>query len=753
MAQDDIELNIGVNFDENEFSNAFAKTLDNLQTQTKQYVAGALDEMKGAASKIWGQLPYYSMHDTGSGNANATKAFLASLAKDLQGLDTNSAEFQSAMMNAAYKSSIPDAMQRYHQMLSQGFMRQADLTHPDTVLGKTIETDYALMSQPWSRDFIRMGPPGNLKEEALRQLSKGELYNKAKELGLKGLSGANKDELIGAIQQKVNSPGAYVDFGGMREYAVEAGLGKWIDPEKEHTADNFELINDELEKIEETSDKTERNFLDWHDTLKGVLGTLGAIGGAVGLVAKINAVAEKTTLSAASAIDKRRGFVGMSALDELRTKVASRAVGMGEDAVSNEIYSMSANIEQYKLFGQGDALPPALLGIFDNLMSSDDPYKVYTEALDEIYGNLQNADEPTKRRWLMLLNKAGLGSASNIIGQFLSNPDYAKTYKTPSALFSLTSNPYYGAYEQAEQLAPALAKINESIKASYAQLALDWENTFGVEFKDWWDKFLKNLVVPGAVKVEEFLSDPKGSINNAKVNYGFLINWEQAKTDLEKATTKRKLASMDKNTGVWSKAAEDAVLYDDSVYWLNFKSPTDMLKYKTGRKAVEKLNNAVSGKITPRDFIAGLEALADTANYKEGALDNLKTSTRRAKASETLEWLKDSGLYDILHSDVNNPNGFSKAVMKVMMEHMMAPSSSDATLTQFTQNMYTQIPEVQEIIKTFLTANKDYLYDEKHRDQLLDVQIHLKNQYGVDIPIEVDGKTLRYTDGSTVDRS
>ena len=463
MADNDIELSVGIKLDDAQFTNEYQSKLSELSKATQTQIQGAMDGISGPASKQWGTLPFAGMHDPKSGNVIATQAFLSSLSRDLQGAGYSGTSYESALINATYRSSMADPMQRYHRMLAMGLTQQADLTHPDTALGKIIETDYALMSQPWSRDFIKTTDYRGQKR-------------------------------------------SYIDFAGMREYAVEAGLGRWIDEGEnegenagKNTADNFELINDELEKIDEKSIASKKTFSDWNDTLKGVLGTLTAIGSLAGIVKTFEVAykaSEAGTVAAGTTLDKRRAFIGMSALDELKTKVASKSVGLGEDAIKNEIYTMSGNIEQYKLMGQGDALPPALLGIFNNLMTAEDPYDIYTKSADEIYKQLKGADDATRRRWLMLMNKAGLGSMSSLVGQFLSNPEYAQKYKTPSALFDLKSNPFYGVYPEAETMLPQISQLNESLKASYSQLYKDWEEAFGLPFKTWWDNTLKGTIVP-----------------------------------------------------------------------------------------------------------------------------------------------------------------------------------------------------------------------------------------------------------------
>ena len=473
MAVNDAEINIGVNLDADQFNSAFENLLSKTSQTTQNYITNALDpeNMKGAAAKSWEHLPFTAMHDPVGGNIVASKAFMASLAEDLkgQGIKRRSLGFQSAMLSAAYKSSVPDPMERYHRLLADGVTYyQADEVYPTTRLSKMIESDYALMEQDWARDFIKT------------RKRKGEVNQ-------------------------------FVDFEGMREFAVGHGLGRWINPEEEHTADNFELINDELEKIEENSDKSDKTFRGWNDTLKGVLGTLTAIGSLTG-IAKTFEIAynasEKGTTQAATSLPRTRAFVGMGALDVLATQVAGKGVGLGKDDIYNEIVDLSNKREEYKLLGQGlDALFPSLSGIFDNIMSGDNPYETYKGILSELYGALQGADDDIRAQALMLLDKQGLGSASYIIGSFLSNPQLAAEMDNdPTKLFNLKSNPYRGSYGKAEAMLPDLAQLNESIAASYNQMYTDWEAAFGEPFKKWWDKTLQNKVVPWFEKMIGFVT-------------------------------------------------------------------------------------------------------------------------------------------------------------------------------------------------------------------------------------------------------
>lgn len=695
MAENDIELSVGIKFNDDQFTQEYNDLLRKTAAETKKQVSAAMDETKGAASKDWGQLPFSGMHDPYKGARIATQAFLPSLAQDLtgSGYAAGSAGYESALINAAYRSSIADPMQRYHRMLSTGLTQQADLTHPDTALGKTIDTDYALMSQPWSRDFIRKG---------------------------------NK--------------GSYIDFAGMREYAVEAGLGKWVDSSEGNTADNFEFINDELEKIEDKSNKTRKAFLDWGDALKGALGTLTAIA-AIGIKAFEVAykASEAHTIEAGGTLDKRRAFIGMSALDELKTKVASKSVGLGEDAIKNEIYSMSENIEQYKLLGQGDALPPALLGIFNNLMTAEDPYDIYTKSADELYNQLKSADAQTRRRWLMLMNKAGLGSMSSLVGQFLSNPDYASKYKTPSALFELKSNPYYGVYGEAETMLPDLAKLNESIKASYNQMYKDWEKTFGVPFKDWWDKTLQTKVVPW---FESILSLVGYKLSDeGKKDDEFDKAWDKVQKKEGKANKPKKINELELATGGWSLAAGRAIALGDE-YWSSFdasKIADNAIKSFDNKAAVRRLKGDYSTfqySTKPSEFLAGLKVLANTKTYNSGALNDAETYQMWSRADYLMSWLKETGFEAQLKGGVNTETSY--ALIKVLKEYLATPDMLEGrqTLESYLTETYLQTPGWQNVVEPFLKQNAGYL--KEHPDRLQEIKITLFNQYGERINARID---------------
>lgn len=688
MAENDIELSVGIKLDDAQFSKEYNNLLRNVSVDTKKQIRSAIDDTSGAATSDWGELPFAGMHHKIRGARVATNAFLPSLAQDLQGAGytPKSIEYESALINAAYRSSMADPMQRYHRMLSMGLTQQADLTHPDSSLGKAIETDYQLMSQPWSRDFIKKGEKGS-----------------------------------------------YIDFAGMRKYAVEtAGLGKWIDEDGGNTADNFELINDELEKIEDKSTKAEKTFTAWGDTLKGVLGVLTAIGALEYGVYKATQKAEKGVVTAGGSLSKQRAFIGMSALDEMRTKVASKSIGLGEDAIRDEIYSMSGNIEQYKLLGQGDALPSALLGIFNNLMSADDPYDVYLKSADQIYNELKGMDKDQRRQWRMLMQKAGLGSMSDLVGQFLSNPEYAQKYKTPSALFSLESNPFYGVYGTAETMLPDIAKLKTSLQTSYNALFTTWEETFGIKFTSWWDKVMKERVVPWFQQILGYLSnEEQGGFKDDVSDTAFQAQVKLLKTQIDTANAAYNLDS----ASAWTRSAEDIITAVGSgalvlPAGVEANTPWPWQASDIMRKGVNSGN--------PTDFwnfvkVASISGTGASSPYNTYGEDEQEFRYRAYIAKQWAEkqgYAADFERWGSLTDEQHQKLYAARAVMQAYM----STGNYDETLSKFGAYSFAE-SEGFKILAQFIAQNKDVIRNDPEKAK--EIKIRLLDPYGRELPIEV----------------
>lgn len=457
MAKDDVVIDIGVQLDETQFKPSFNNFLNSLSTQTHQALEDALANVKGPAAKNWSSVPYQLGHEN-AGAATMSQAFVPGFARDLKdlGIRKGTQFYEAALMSAVYRSAVSDPVHRYNLLQSYG----QNAPTPDSAIEHVLSTDYEMLSKTWSREFMRKDKNGNLLP----------------------------------------------DFARMRDYAAEQGIGRWIDEDKGHTADNFELINDALDDITENADDIGDSFTEWGERLKGVLGTLTAIGGllikvagaAAGAAVAYDAKAYKGTQEAATTLDRRRAFVGMSALDELAAQTAGQSLGLGKNAITNEIVSMSTDIQKYKTLGEGlNPLFPSLLGIFDNMMSSDNPLEAYKGILKELYNAMRGADPEKRTRALMLLQSQGLTGAATIVGGMLSNEAIAKDLNyDPGNLFSLRSNKYYSVYEGAEAMLPDLTKLNLSIKTSYAEMYKTWTKEFGEPFRDWWDKTLQDTIVP-----------------------------------------------------------------------------------------------------------------------------------------------------------------------------------------------------------------------------------------------------------------
>lgn len=703
----DIELSVGIKLDESQFTNAYDRILNQVASKTNAVLNEEIGKMTGSAAG-WGKLPFYNMHDAKVGNKYATQAFIASLAEDLksQGMDTHKSnlEYQGALMNAAYRSSVPDPMDRYHILASQGFIKQADATHPDTALSRAIETDYNLLQQSWARDFVR---------------TKG--------------SGENKR--------------SYVDFDSMRKYAVEAGLGHWIDPLKEETADNFELfgednqfeaINGELEKIEDKSDKSSKAFKDWNDTLKGVLGTLTAIGSltALGKVFETAYVgAEKGSTQAATSLPRTRAFVGMGALDVLATQVAGQSVGLGKDAIYNEIVDLSNRREEYKLLGQGlDALFPSLSGIFDNIMSGDNPYDAYKGILTELYDALQGADDDTRAQALMLLDKQGLGGASYIIGSFLSNPKLAEEMDyDPTKLFSLKENPYRSSYSGGEAILPDLTQLNESIAASYSQMYLDWEVAFGKPFKTWWNNTLISTVVPWFEKMLNYVSPEEKK--KRKEDSAYVMGTVTIDTS---GTPKEAMRNDTVISDMLVRTAATTTLTGNKDNWkdvrdTNYIAPTKIkeLFTKGGWKDTKAITDYDQGD-NPKAWFNALKKLTSSKAYKTDLSDEdaIAADSLMSRAYKALDFLDVTGLGGRL-TDLDFDQS-DTAVIRLLQKYLQ--SGDENLLDTFLYNTYSNTADFRAI-KDFVEKNSSYL--KEHERERLDINVTLFDEYGRKLQSEV----------------
>lgn len=701
---DDVVIDIGVNLDADKFEKEYNAVLKKLTSQTRKVITETMSGMSGTAAKSWGELPFSEMHDATGGKTAATKAFVASLSHDLetQGIAPGSLGYQSALLNASYRATTPDPWQRYHQMLASGYTEQADATHPDSMLSKTIETDYALLSQSWARQFITESKKGQ-----------------------------------------------FIDFGSMRDYAVDAGLGKWIDPKKEKTADNFELIDNELESIQENSNKSDKTFRGWNDTLKNVLGTLTAIGSltAIGKTFEIayNA-AEKGTVQGGTTLDRRRAFIGMSALDVLATQKAGQSIGLGKDDIYNEILGLSEGKEKYKLLGEGlNELYPSLTGIFDNIMSSDNPYDIYKGIITELYGRMEGADDNTRARTLMLLSSQGLGSISEIIGAFLSNSALADMYgNNPLGLFNLKDNPYYGSYGRAEGLLPQIATLNESIKASYTQMYDDWVDAFGLPFKKWWDKTLINTVIPWFEKIINYVSPESKEKRRKESNYKLAEAsldtddpWRIMRNDTTMSEMALRTAASHVVTNIKDdKAAWDAIRRSNFIGGANIKGLFGDSAWDKSVKFLADFDPLNRDKDDPNKWFKALQKAASKGAYDKNLTgDDAKNAEElQFRAGQALRFLEKTGLgkrlTDLTHDDSDT------ATIRLLQKYLS--TGQEALLDDFLYSTYGSTQDFKEILN-FINEYRDYL--KQNPQKVMDIKITLFDQFGHKLQAEVD-KTL-----------
>ena len=339
----------------------------------------------------------------------------------------------------------------------------------------------------------------------------------------------------------------------------------------------------------------------------------------------------------------------------------------------------------------------------------------------------------------MLMNKAGLGSASSIVGSFLSNPEYAKKYKTPSALFDLTVNPWYGAYGKAEALTPDLTKLNESIKASYTQMATDWENTFGVKFKSYWDNFLKEKVVPFFGKALNDLSG--GETDEERAETKFNKAWNNVLDKGYKVNTVRVIEKLGYNTDIHTAAADAAVALQGEK-WPGLPDMVPENKAFKKNKGLSFYQRVALGSSdfsgSAPAFLGALQVLADKSNYQKGALNDTTTLILQQQADEALKWLKHTDLIRFLQSDLDYASPTSQSIMKVVRESLAAGATEgDATLDAFLAKLWKSTPEWINYIEPFLRENAQYLAE--NPSKVTAIKIRLFDGYtGKEISAMVD---------------
>lgn len=504
MADED-ELGFSVTGDTKGLDQALGKSVDlfnkKMRAQFEDILntVGAQKFFTAPATKSWTEFPQYQAHRRGSdtvpgGQAWVTSALMSGFAKDVKSLGVTKASpvFQNAMVAAGAKGLMPDnPYERVGMLRAYGLDKAASYAHPDTPIGSILAADYEMLKQPWAQGFIKDKSEQVPVEYRDKQ---GNLRQRRKKNPVTG-----KLEPVFETVQDVS-----VDFDAMREFAVERGFGRWKDESAKKTAENFELINDALEDVGKNADKSDKIFLNWNDTLKGVLGTLTAISGVPAVVAGINKAAEAGVKTSASVIPNTLPFYGMDTVDYLRTKNASLALNLGPEAVYSDIGKLAGMRSEFKTFGTGlDPIFSSLTGVFNTITEESDPvtaYKKVAQALTDTLRDINAMSEGVEKenirsQYKMLIDKMGIGTFGEIAGA-LNKPTFSARFPDVESLFQVAENPYYGALEQAKVINAEIEKLNTSIGASYSELYNMWEERFGLKFKGWWDSFLKNWFVP-----------------------------------------------------------------------------------------------------------------------------------------------------------------------------------------------------------------------------------------------------------------
>ena len=742
MADNDAELEIGVKLDETQFAGSFQHFLSSLKGDTVKALQDAFDSIKGSAAKNWSTLPFSTMHQASSGAQSAAQAFVPGFAQDLKdlGIRKGSQKYEAALMSAIYKSSVPDPTQRQNLLLSYG----QNAPTPGSDIEHVLSTDYSLMSMPWSRAFFSVHKRQGLKADDLKGLNIKQLRDKAEALAVGLKSRMRKQEIIDTLVSETSKPSVDVDFAGMREYAVEHGIGRWTD--KEHTAKNFELIKDELEDIDENSNKSDKTFRSWNDTLKGVLGTLTAIGGLAAALGGAAVTGTKKsiegTTEGGTTLNRRRAFIGMSAIDELSAQVASQAIGLGKDTITNEIMTLSSNRQKYKLLGQGlDALYPSLTGIFDNIMTIEDPMEMYKSILTEVYGAMKSANPSTRASTLMLLESQGLGAVADIVGSMISNEAFAKKLGyDPTKLFSLENNPYYGAYGNTEAMLPDLTKLKQSINASYTEMFNTWTDAFGEPFMGWWDNFLKNKIVP-------FFGD---TVKNVKDT---LFPDEEKKTfntALSEVLDQMKELNSVPNTEAQAQAWTIAGAKATAGRSTTISMPAGALKTKAGWWDVFGLGvspddlaqGALNTSEDSKTFLRALETIANPDAYNKNALETETTRDIMWRAQAAVNWLKRTGYYsDLAEGGVGSEkNAATMNVVRAYINGEILAGRESATPTEVLDTYLTetmlQSPGWQAMEEFFNTWGE---YLRTNPERLMEVELKFTGELAPYIEAKVKG--------------
>ena len=274
------------------------------------------------------------------------------------------------------------------------------------------------------------------------------------------------------------------DMQKLREEAVRRGEGRWIDENKPHTFENWERIVKDSKDVKDNTKGIIENLRD----IAGLLAVIHGINKAIKAVKRFDSNAEKDIQQTATALPNRRYYAGFSEFEALRNQSAAAAAGLGREAVNTDVINFSARRGEMSLYGKGfDLLPVSVLGQWQNMMKEGDANTAWWNTLSAVAGRYAGASQKEREQLQKLLDDT-LGKSATELLAFSRN-----TGIPLEQLRALRENPNYPAVSGTEGMSYDLSKLNESIHASYLKMYEDWMKSFGLPFRDFWDRLLIDL--------------------------------------------------------------------------------------------------------------------------------------------------------------------------------------------------------------------------------------------------------------------
>lgn len=675
MADNDLDLSIGVKVDSKDLDAALGKSVDKFTKEFRAQFSSILNDIAGgekfftsAATKDWTKLPYVKSHMSG-GQAYTTGLMMSGMLKEIP-YRSDSANFNNALMVTGLSGAIKDPRQLSGMFNALGMKKAYGMSLPGSSLMNTIETNQKLLAQSWASAFVS------------EKITKTPLRTPTKKVKRK----RNADGKLVPLYTETTETD--VDFAGMRDYAVETGLGRWKDKKAGNTAENFELIDDEIDKINEKSSKPEKTFEGWNNTLKGVLGTLTAIAGvALGAGIKIAANAEQAVSETAKDLKNTRYFLGMSTSDVQQTYQADTLLGIGKGSIYKDIESLSNKRALFKNLGEDfGVLPSSLLNIFDNVTEDTPAYQLYKDIAQELL-DLTKRGEMDNGTMLALMSKLGLGSLSEIVGALADPTNLGAEYATVQSLFDfIRPNSYRGVWDEVERTNAQLKPIEDSIDTTMLYLQNEWTKDVTTPIKSWWDTFLQEHA-PQIEKIIEGLGKVVDKV------------FGQTTTQEQEAALGSVVTTMALATQLGKKSARNIISKAENSYTspaaINLKSLPGLSSYFVSNSTDEELaKRAISTE--------GVTAF--TLMGEGGILDRLaKTSPESVagkRAAQAIEFLETTQLRQFADNNVGDP--IDEPLLRATRDFLLT-GNIDSTLAAFVGALYDKmdVEEAKQSTKDF----------------------------------------------------